>query len=135
MARHDFGVTKEATIVGKPANRPTWPWPGEYTVALKEGITSPTEGRERRVPEGLHRLGRGAARARGRGQGRACAVHRAPQARRHAQGREGHLGDPHQGGRAALRRARRFSDDPGEAAANYYVLKLMGYPDVKVLVS
>lgn len=26
------------------------------------------------------------------------------------------------------------SDDPGEAAANYFVLKLMGYPDVKVLV-
>lgn len=25
------------------------------------------------------------------------------------------------------------SDDPGEAAANYFVLKLMGYPDVKVL--
>jgi 3-mercaptopyruvate sulfurtransferase SseA len=28
-----------------------------------------------------------------------------------------------------------FSDDPGEAAANYYILKLMGFPDVKVLVS
>ena len=27
-----------------------------------------------------------------------------------------------------------ISDDPGEAAANYFVLKLMGYPDVKVLV-
>jgi len=27
-----------------------------------------------------------------------------------------------------------FSDDAGEAAANYFVLKLMGYPDVKVLV-
>ncbi len=27
-----------------------------------------------------------------------------------------------------------FSDDPGEAAANYFVLKLMGYPDIKVLV-
>jgi len=27
-----------------------------------------------------------------------------------------------------------FSDDPGEAAANYFILKLMGYPDVKVLV-
>ncbi len=27
-----------------------------------------------------------------------------------------------------------FSDDPGEAAANYYILKLMGYPDIKVLV-
>ena len=27
-----------------------------------------------------------------------------------------------------------FADDPGEAAANYFVLKLMGYPDVKVLV-
>ncbi|MEO5694571.1 MAG: rhodanese-like domain-containing protein [Usitatibacter sp.] len=27
-----------------------------------------------------------------------------------------------------------FSDDPGEAAANYFVLKLMGYPDVKVFV-
>ena len=25
-----------------------------------------------------------------------------------------------------------ISDDPGEAAANYYVLKLMGFPDVKV---
>ncbi len=27
-----------------------------------------------------------------------------------------------------------FADDPGEAAANYFVLKLMGYPDVKVLI-
>jgi len=27
------------------------------------------------------------------------------------------------------------SDDPGEAAANYFILKLMGYPDVKVLVT
>jgi len=27
-----------------------------------------------------------------------------------------------------------FSDDPGEAAVNYYILKLMGYPDIKVLV-
>ena len=26
-----------------------------------------------------------------------------------------------------------FSDDPGEAAANYFILKLMGYPDIKVL--
>ena len=28
-----------------------------------------------------------------------------------------------------------ISDDPGEAAANYFILKLMGYPDVKVLVA
>jgi 3-mercaptopyruvate sulfurtransferase SseA len=27
-----------------------------------------------------------------------------------------------------------ISDDPGEAAANYFILKLMGYPDAKVLV-
>jgi thiosulfate/3-mercaptopyruvate sulfurtransferase len=27
------------------------------------------------------------------------------------------------------------SDDPGEAAANYYILKLMGFSDVKVLAS
>lgn len=27
-----------------------------------------------------------------------------------------------------------FADDPGEAAANYFILKLMGYADVKVLV-
>jgi len=27
-----------------------------------------------------------------------------------------------------------FSDDPGEAAVNYFILKLMGYPDIKVLV-
>lgn len=26
-----------------------------------------------------------------------------------------------------------LSDDPGEAAANYFILKLMGYPDIKVL--
>ncbi len=26
-----------------------------------------------------------------------------------------------------------FSDDPGEAAVNYFILKLMGYPDIKVL--
>lgn len=28
-----------------------------------------------------------------------------------------------------------FADDPGEAAANYFILKLLGYPDVKVLVT
>ncbi|MCX6168860.1 MAG: rhodanese-like domain-containing protein [Ignavibacteriales bacterium] len=27
-----------------------------------------------------------------------------------------------------------FSDDPSEAAVNYFILKLMGYPDIKVLV-
>jgi hypothetical protein len=27
------------------------------------------------------------------------------------------------------------ADDPGEAAVNYFILKLMGYPDVKVLVN
>ncbi len=27
-----------------------------------------------------------------------------------------------------------FADDPGDAAANYYILKLMGYPDIKVAV-
>ncbi|MBI5730112.1 MAG: hypothetical protein HY963_03150 [Ignavibacteriales bacterium] len=27
-----------------------------------------------------------------------------------------------------------FSDNPGEAAVNYFILKLMGYPDIKVLV-
>jgi len=27
-----------------------------------------------------------------------------------------------------------FADDPGAAAANYFILKLMGYPDVRVLV-
>ena len=27
-----------------------------------------------------------------------------------------------------------FAEDPGEAAANYYLLKLMGFPDIKVLL-
>jgi 3-mercaptopyruvate sulfurtransferase SseA len=27
-----------------------------------------------------------------------------------------------------------YSDDPGEAAANYFILKLMGFPDIKVLM-
>ena len=26
------------------------------------------------------------------------------------------------------------ADDPGDAAVNYYIMKLMGYPDVKVLL-
>jgi 3-mercaptopyruvate sulfurtransferase SseA len=28
-----------------------------------------------------------------------------------------------------------YSEDPGEAAVNYFILKLMGYPDIKVLVN
>ena len=28
-----------------------------------------------------------------------------------------------------------ISDDPGEAAVNYFIFKLMGYPDIKVLVN
>jgi thiosulfate/3-mercaptopyruvate sulfurtransferase len=28
-----------------------------------------------------------------------------------------------------------FADDPGEAAANYFILKLMGFPDIKVLAN
>ena len=27
-----------------------------------------------------------------------------------------------------------FADDPGESAANYFILKMMGYPDIKVLL-
>ena len=27
-----------------------------------------------------------------------------------------------------------ISDDPGEAAGNYFVLRLMGWPDVKILL-
>lgn len=27
-----------------------------------------------------------------------------------------------------------FSEDPGEAAANYFILKLMGFPDIKVML-
>ena len=28
-----------------------------------------------------------------------------------------------------------YADEPGEAAANYFILKLLGYPDVKVMAS
>jgi 3-mercaptopyruvate sulfurtransferase SseA len=28
-----------------------------------------------------------------------------------------------------------FSDDPGEAAVNYFILRLMGFPDIKILVT
>ena len=54
---------------------------------------------------------------------------------RKAQGRHGHLEHFREGRRSALRQHRPFSDDPGEAAANYFVLKLMGYPDVTVLAA
>lgn len=43
--------------------------------------------------------------------------------------------EPHQSGRSETCELVSFSDDPGEAAANYFILNLMGYPDVKVMIT
>jgi 3-mercaptopyruvate sulfurtransferase SseA len=137
MARMNFAVTKDSTIVGKPA-KPTdmaVP-PASYAVAVKEGTVlsdpkaaggaypkvfiasgtvvpaRPVEGKVVHVPyiELLKPDG-------------------TPKAAKDIWAVLAKAGVPRYAELVT------FSDDPGEAAANYYLLKLMGFPDVKVLLS
>jgi thiosulfate/3-mercaptopyruvate sulfurtransferase len=136
MARANFGLTKEATIVGKPA-KPTdmaVP-PAKYTPTLKDGVTLSDA-----------RAGGGAYPKIFIASGKALPS-------RAIDGKVVHVpytdllkpdGTPKDAkdiwtilSKAGVPRYAEvvsFSDDPGEAAANYFILKLMGYPDVKVLL-
>jgi len=137
MTRLKLGVTKEATIVGKPA-KPTdmaVP-PAKYTATLKEGVTLAD------------------AKATGGAYPKVFIASGKALPSRAVEGKVVHvpyteLLNPDGTPRAAkdiwaiLTKAGvpryaelvSFSDDPGEAAANYFILKLMGYPDVKVLLT
>lgn len=137
MARAGFAVTKDATVVGKPA-KPTdmaVP-PAKYAAGVREGVTiadakagggaypkvfiasgtavptRPVDGKVVHVPytELLKADG-------------------TPKAAKDVWAILSKAGVPRYAELVA------FSDDPGEAAANYYILKLMGYADIKVLMS
>jgi hypothetical protein len=137
MARHSFAVTKEATIVGKPA-KPTdmAVAPTNYVPAVKDGtiLADPKAGGG---PFPKVFVASGAA-----VPGRAMdgkVVHvpytdllkpdGTPKAAKDIWAALTKAGVPRYAEIVT------FSDDPGEAAVNYYLLKLMGYPDVKALVS
>lgn len=137
MARMNFGVTKEATIVGKPA-KPTdmaVP-PAKYTATLKDGVTLAD------------------AKAAGGAYPKVFIASGKALPGRAVEGKVVHVpysellkpdGTPKDAkdiwailSKAGVPRYAElvsFSDDPGEAAVNYYLLKLMGYPDVKALLS
>jgi 3-mercaptopyruvate sulfurtransferase SseA len=135
MARANFGLTKEATIVGRPA-KPTdmAVAPANYVPAPREGVT--------------------VSDARGGAQPRVYVASGAAMPGKPLDGKVVHVpytqllkpdGSPKAAkdiwailAKAGVPRYAELvsvSDDPGEAAANYYILKLMGFPDVKVLMS
>ena len=137
MARHNFAVTKEATIVGKPA-KPTdmaVP-PATYVAAAKEGtiLADPKAGGG---PYPKVFVASGAAVPARAMDGKVVHVpytellkpDGTPKAAKDIWTALTKAGVPRYAELVT------FSDDPGEAAVNYYVLKLMGYPDVKALVS
>ena len=135
MARMNFGVTKEATIVGKPT-KPTdmaVP-PAKYTAALKEGVTLADAKAQGAYPKVF--IASGAVVPARAVDGKVVHVpytallnpDGTPKAAKDIWAILTKAGVPRYSELVS------FSDDPGEAAANYYILKLMGYPDVKVMV-
>lgn len=134
MARKGFAVTKDATVVGRPT-KPTdmaVP-PAKYVAAMREGVTP------------------GEVKADGGSYPKVFVASGTSVPARAVEGTVVHVpytmllkadGTPKAAADiwTALSKAGvpryaelvTFSDDPGEAAANYYVLKLMGFPDVKV---
>ena len=127
MARRDFAVTKDPPRLRPPPIRSRF----------ARTAPSPTRKAASGVyAEGIHRLGSPPAGQVTRGEGRPRPVHRAteestasPRTRRTSGRSSTKAGVPRYAELVA------FSDDPGEAAANYFVLRLMGYPDIKVLMS
>jgi 3-mercaptopyruvate sulfurtransferase SseA len=135
MARAGFAVTRDATVVGKPA-KPTdmaVP-PTKYTAAAREGVI---DGAKDGAAHPKVFIASGAAVPTRAVDGKVVHVpytellkpDGTPKAAKDIWAALAKAGVPRY---AALVT---FSDDPGEAAANYYILKLMGFPDIKVLVS
>lgn len=136
LARKGFAVTKAATVVGKPA-KPTdmAVAPAGYASAVREGVTvAEAKAADAAAPRIFLASGaRVPARA---PDGRVVHVPYTqlldgdgmPRAAKDIWAVLSKAGVPRYAEIVA------FSDDPGEAAANYYLLKLMGFGDVKVLI-
>jgi thiosulfate/3-mercaptopyruvate sulfurtransferase len=129
LARASFGLTKEATIVGKPT-RPT-----DMAVAPVTYVVTPRMERASGAHPRVY-IASGAALPRSTVDGKV--VHVPYTELLKADGTPKAAKDIH----AVLAKAGvpryaelvTISDDPGEAAANYYLLKLMGYPDIKAQI-
>lgn len=137
MARAGFGLTKEATIVGKPAKSSDLAVPpAKYTASVREGVAIAD------------------ARTAGSAYPKVFIASGAAMPARAVEGKMVHVpykdllkpdGTPKAAkdiwevlSKAGVPRYAEIvtvSDDPGEAAANYYILKLMGFADVKVLLA
>jgi thiosulfate/3-mercaptopyruvate sulfurtransferase len=137
MARAGFGITKDATIVGAP-KKPTdmAVRPVAYTASEREGVTIA----DAKSPGGVYPkvfIASGAAVPARAVDGKVIHVpytellkpDGTPKAAKDIWAILSKAGVPRYAELVT------FSDDPGEAAANYYILKLMGYADIKVLMS
>src|SRR5512142_900256 len=136
MARKGFAVTKDATVVGKP-QKPTdmaVP-PAEYVASVPAGIIVDGSNASRNSSQTVF-IASGAALPKRAIDGKL--VHVPYTELLNADGTP----KPAKDIWAVLAKAGvpryaelvTVSDDPGEAAANYYVLALMGYPGVKMLM-
>jgi 3-mercaptopyruvate sulfurtransferase SseA len=134
MARANFGLTKEATVVGKPT-KPTdmAVMPVSYAPALRQRVESDAKaaGAGPKVY-----IASGAALPTRKVEGKVVHVpytellkpDGTPKAAKDIWAVLSKAGVPRYAEIVS------FSDDPGEAAANYYILKLMGFPDVKAMM-
>jgi len=135
MARVGFGVTKDPTIVGAP-KKPTdlAVRPVAYTATVRDGVTVADARSTGAYPRIF--IASGASVPSRAVEGKVVHVpytellkpDGTPKAAKDIWALLSKAGVPRYGELVT------FSDDPGEAAANYYILKLMGYPDIKVLM-
>ena len=134
LSRANFGLTKEATIVGKPAKPSDMAVaPVRYAPSMKEGVVAPAASRGSQ-PKVF--IASGAAVPSRAIDGKVVHVpytqllkpDGSPKAAKDIWTVLDKAGVPRYAELVTV------SDDPGEAAVNYYVLKLMGFPDAKVML-
>ena len=135
MSRKGFAVTKEATVVGRP-QKPTdmAVMPVSYTASVREGVIA--AGGKQGAVEPVVFIASGAAVPTRPVPGKVIHVPYTQLLKADGMPKEAKdiwtvlakAGVPRYAGIVT------FSDDPGEAAANYYVLQLMGFTEVRVLV-
>jgi thiosulfate/3-mercaptopyruvate sulfurtransferase len=135
MSRKGFAVTKEATVVGRP-QKPTdmAVMPVSYVASVRDGVIAAGEKPGAAGPVVF--IASGAAMPSRRVEGKVIHVPYTELLKPDGMPKEAKdiwavlakAGVPRYAGIVT------FSDDPGEAAANYYVLELMGFRDVKMLM-
>ena len=135
LARANLGLTKEATLVGKPT-KPTdmAVAPATYAPVMKEGVTVDAKAAASAQPKVF--IASGASVPSRKVEGKVVHVpytqllrpDGSPKLAKDIWAVLSKAGVPRYAELVS------FSDDPGEAAANYYILKLMGFPDVKVMM-